>query len=85
MKSKRTQILIVVLVLGSLFLFPWKLTLALLFAASMLVPAIGIVVGVLADALYGGTPALYTASLLGVLFSLVGFFVQHLIKTRIIE
>lgn len=53
-------------------------------AASMVVPPLGLLAGVIADAFYY-TPSvsLPYATILGLCVSLFGFFVQHVIKTRI--
>ena len=85
MKSQRIPSLLFFVALGSLFLFPWKLTLVLVFIAALFAPPAGIIIGVLADALYGAAPPLFLATGLGVFFSAFGFFVQHFIKTRIIR
>ncbi len=39
----------------SVFWFPWSLTMVLLFAASLFVPLSGLVIGVLADVVYGAS------------------------------
>lgn len=85
MKPQRFPLLLFFVALSSLFLFPWKLTLIFVFIASLFAPPVGIIIGVLADALYGAAPPLFLATGLGVLFSAFGFFVQHFIKTRIIR
>lgn len=44
-----------VIALLSVFWFPWPLTVVLLFAASLFVPLSGLVIGVLADVVYGAS------------------------------
>jgi len=79
-----TKAVALILALASPFLFPSVLAVAVVFGASLVFPPAGLLAGVLADAAYR-TPfvAVPYATLLGLLSTLVGYAVQHLIRTRI--
>lgn len=68
------------------FFFPFPATLILAFCASIFLPPVGILVGLLTDVLYY-TPAVSTlpiATLAGAGISVIAFFVRRFLKTRII-
>jgi len=72
--------------LVSFFLFPYPLTLVLSFGASLVIPWIAVVIGLLYDAVFftsfeGSVP---TASLLGAGASFLALLVRRFIKARII-
>lgn len=79
-----------VIILGALlssFLFPYPMTLVLSFAASVYVPWIAFMIGLMNDALYlvphdGRIP---TATILGALVSLSALVVRRFIKARIMS
>lgn len=80
-----------VLALGaflSVFLFPYPLTALLSFVASLYLPGVALLVGILVDLLYYvpeaapyGLPA---ASLFGLFLSLVALVVRRFVRARII-
>jgi len=67
------------------FFFPYPFTLVLSFAASLFVPFVGILIGILTDVLYfvPHVDHIPLASLLGALVSVVAFFVRRFLKARI--
>gem|GEM_PF-3979572 len=71
----------VVASLASLFLFPYPMTLALSFAATLFVPFFALVIGIYADLLYGAAIPLMT--LWGLVLSLAALVVHRFVKTRI--
>lgn len=78
------EVLAIVIALASPLLFPWPLTLALVAVASVILPPLGILAGILTDALYYTPPvSIPYASLIGLLLSVLGYFVHRFIKTRI--
>ena len=81
------RILLCALALVSPFLFPWPVTVALVFIIALLVPPISFFAGLLTDAAYyaSGNGALPLATLLGALGFIVAVFVHRFIKTRIIS
>ena len=68
----------------SLFVFPWPLTVALTFVASLYIPPLALLMGALAEILYG-TGGMPYALIVGVVGSVVAYFVRRLIKTRIMD
>jgi hypothetical protein len=72
----------------SLFFFPYPLTLALSFAASLYIPFAALIVGIFADLWYlswpEGSTALPVATLLGGALSLGALFVRRFVRERII-
>lgn len=69
------------------FFFPYPYTLGLSFIASLFVPALAFMIGILSDALYlvpqkGAVPY---ASLIGAGVSLIALIVRRFIKARIIS
>ena len=66
------------------FMFPAVFSVLVVFCASIVLPPLGLLAGVIADALYY-TPSVHVpyATLLGLLITVLGFFVQQFIKTRI--
>lgn len=75
----------VLLALVAVCVFPWPATLILIVIASGFVPLSGIVLGVLADSLYGAPGAFPfpLASLVGLIACGAGFFVHRFVKARI--
>lgn len=76
--------LLIIVAFLSPFFFPFPATLVFSFIASIVYPPIGIAVGILTDALYGGTQSWYLGTLSGAGISGIAFFVRRFIKTRII-
>jgi hypothetical protein len=72
----------------SLFFFPYPLTLALSFVASLYIPFAALIVGICADLVYLSWPeggsALPVATLLGGALSLGALFVRRFVRERII-
>ena len=62
----------------SVFWFPWPLTVILLFAASIFVPLSGLVIGVLADVVYGAS--LVSGMPYGTLVGITAFIVGSLLQ-----
>ncbi len=79
----RTAIAII-LALSAPLMFPAAAAFSIVCIASVFVPPLGLLVGVLTDALYY-TPSVSIpyATLVGLLVSLLGYAVHHIIKTRI--
>jgi hypothetical protein len=74
---------IIPLSIVSLFVFPWILTILLMFGAGLVFPPAPFFIGILADFLYYPGHGWYSASLTGLLISVITFGVQHFVKTRI--
>ncbi len=74
----------IALALGSPFFFPAPLSAAIVLVASVIVPPVGLLAGILTDALYRAPGMLPYATLAGALASVLGYVVQRIIKTRII-
>ncbi len=74
------------LALLSPFLFPYPATLAFSFAASVFLPPVGLLAGLLTDVLYytPGASGWPIAVIAGLFISIIGFFVRRFLKTRII-
>jgi Na+/H+ antiporter NhaA len=76
----------------SLFVFPYPLTLLLSFVASLCVPWIALLLGLLADALYytplpageSGLSFPY-ATLIGMCLTLLALFVRRFVRERIMQ
>ncbi|MDB5189606.1 MAG: hypothetical protein JWL82_563 [Parcubacteria group bacterium] len=66
-------------------LFPTVLAGIVVFIASVAVPPLGIVIGILTDALYKPASSFPYATLLGAVFSGLGYVMHRFIKTRIIS
>ncbi|MDB5195355.1 MAG: hypothetical protein JWO84_539 [Parcubacteria group bacterium] len=77
--------LAIILALVSPLVFPAALTLVVVLIASVLVPPVGLLAGVLTDALYW-TPSVSVpyATIAGLCASVLGYAVHQFIKTRII-
>ncbi len=73
------------LALISLFWFPWLVTLVLMFVASLFFPFSGIIIGILADGVYGAsvTSGIPYGTLAGVLAFVCGVVFQRFGKARI--
>jgi len=67
------------------FFFPWQLSVLLSIAASFFFPPAAILSGVLLDALYSGAHGFPYFTPLGVVISVVAYFVQQFMKTRIMS
>lgn len=70
----------------SLFVFPWPVSLFGIFATSLIVPPLGLALGIVADFLYfvpGATVVPYF-SLFGLLSFVMALLVHRFVKTRII-
>lgn len=74
-----------VLALISLFWFPWVCTLVFMFAASMFLPLSGLVIGILADSIYGAsiTSGIPYGTLAGIIAFVCGVAFQRFGKARI--
>lgn len=75
--------LAIILALLSPLLFPALLALVVVFVASVVVPPVGILSGILADALYRAPGMPPYATLLGALATASGYVMHRFIKTRI--
>lgn len=75
-----------ILALLSPFFFPFSATLVLAFAASVFIPPVALVVGLLSDFLYYTPGASFwpMASMWGLLLSICGLLVRRFLKARII-
>lgn len=74
----------IALALLSPLLFPAALAAIIIFAASVIVPPVGILAGVLADALYRTPHMPPYATAFGAFASAAGYLMHRFIKTRII-
>jgi hypothetical protein len=75
----------VVSALLSVILFPWQITLLVSAIGSVFVPPLAVVIGMLADVLYGHTGSPYLGTDIGLALSVGGFFVHQFLKTRIMS
>lgn len=71
--------------LASSLLFPWPAALLLVSVASFFLPPVALLAGVFTDALYWTSGPLPYATLIGVVVTLLAYFVQHFVKTRIMS
>ncbi len=70
----------------SLVAFPYPLTVVLSFAASLFVPWLALLLGLLADALYYAPGAtLPYATVLGLILTLLAVFVRRFVRERIMQ
>ncbi len=79
------RFVLIALAVLSPFLFPYPVTLALSFVASLFYPPLALVVGILTDLLYyvPSVAPLPLAVLTGLALSIAAFFMQRFLKTRI--
>ncbi len=82
-----TWLLIPLFALISLFIFPWQVSLAALFAAALSFPPSGIALGLLADLLYfvPGSAFMPYITLFGLLSTAASLLVHRFVKTRIMD
>lgn len=75
------------LALISLFWFPWLVTLILMFVASFFFPFSGLIIGILADSVYGAsiTSGIPYGTLAGILAFVCGVVFQRFGKARIMQ
>ncbi len=80
------RIILIAAAFLSPFLFPYPATLILALVASLLLPPVGIMIGLLVDALYytSGASWLPVGILTGAVLTLLGILVRRFVKTRII-
>jgi hypothetical protein len=78
----RAVVAVVLALLAPLF-FPAALTVAVVLIASLVVPPVGVLAGVLTDALYRTPDVPPYATLVGLAFTIGGFIVHRFVKTRI--
>jgi hypothetical protein len=85
--TKGWAISVLCLALASLapFFFPWPFALAVGVFCSLIVPPAAIITGGLLDVLYYGGSGLPYFTILGIFIAVIAFFVQQLIKTRIMS
>ena len=83
MNALPLTIVFLLALLMSILFFPWHITLAIASALSLFVPVIGVLSGILIDALYAPAGSWYLASLFGLGISTIAWFVHHFIKARI--
>lgn len=67
----------------SLVVFPWKTSLVLVAIASLFVPLLALLAGVLIDALYAPTGGIFIATLCGLIWCTIAYAVHEFLKTRI--
>ncbi len=79
------RIVVPAIALLSVFWFPWPLTLILLFAASLFVPLSGLLIGVLADVVYGASlvSGIPYGTLAGIIAFVVGTLLQRYGKAHL--
>ncbi len=78
-------IVLSILALLAPFFFPWQFALGVGILAAAFFPPIVILTGTFIDVLYFGTKTFPYFTLLGIIFSLISYFVHQFIKTRIIS
>lgn len=83
MKTPMLRIVLLGAAFASTFFYPYPLTLALSFAASIVFPPSGLFVGMFSDFLYYTAPELPLATLIGAGVSLLGYVVRRFVKARI--
>ncbi len=78
------KVVAVLLGLSAPLLFPAAFALGVVVITSVIVPPIGLLAGMLTDALYY-TPSVSIpyATIIGLVISVLGYFVQRFLKTRI--
>ena len=67
----------------SLVLFPWPLTVFLMFLAGLIFPPLALLAGILADILYYPGSGLLKGTLTGLFVCVLTYAVRHLYRTRI--
>jgi hypothetical protein len=67
------------------FFFPWKFTVGVSILASLFFPPAGLLSGLLLDILYSSAKGWPYFTLLGLLISVISYFVQQFVKTRIMS
>lgn len=77
------RLILAALPFAALFIFPWKLTLALSFIAGLVYPPIPLIVGALIDILYyPGAGWLYGLTW-GLILAILTYVVRYIAQTRI--
>lgn len=81
------RILVLLSALISLFIFPWQVSLAFMFAASLFLPPAGLALGIIADLIYfvPGAAFMPFFTLFGLVFFGIALLVHRFVKTRIIS
>ncbi len=81
------RVVLVFAALLSPFLFPFPVTLLLMFAAATFLPVAALVVGILVDVLYYSPEASFlpVGVLSGAVLALLGLLVRRFVKARIIS
>ena len=79
------RIVVPAIALLSVFWFPWPLTLILLFVASLFVPLSGLLIGVLADVVYGASlvSGIPYGTVAGIIAFVVGILLQRYGKAHL--
>ncbi len=81
------KVMIPLLALIALFIFPWQVSVVVIFAASFFVPPAGIALGLIGDLVYYTPGAAFVPyfSLFGIASFGIALLVQRFVKTRMIS
>ena len=77
------RIVFAVLPFVSLVIFPWSLTLSLMFAAGLVYSPLALVAGILADVLYHPGTGLWEATVWGIGLMVLTYAVRYFVRRRV--